>query len=158
MSAQAWFALAIFIASYIAIASDKIERSLVAVVGATIMLATGIVDQELAFSKIDLNVILLLAGMMVMVNIVKRSGLFEWLALSTAKLTGGRPILLLIALPVVTACTSAFLDNVTTMILIAPITLLIANTLRVDPVPLLLAETMASNIGEPPPLWVTLHI
>lgn len=147
MSAQAWFAVAIFIASYIAIASDKIDRSLVAVVGATIMLATGIVDQEIAFSRIDLNVILLLAGMMVMVSIVKRSGLFEWLALSTAKLTGGRPILLLIALPVVTACTSAFLDNVTTMILIAPITLLIANTLRMDPVPLLLAETMASNIG-----------
>lgn len=147
MTSGAWFAVAIFIASYVAIASDKIDRALVAVVGATIMLATGIVDQETAFARIDLKVILLLAGMMVMINIVKRSGLFEWLAISTAKATGGRPILLLIALPLITAITSAFLDNVTTMILITPITLVIANTLGIDPVPLILSETFASNIG-----------
>ncbi|TET22409.1 MAG: hypothetical protein E3J71_06200 [Candidatus Stahlbacteria bacterium] len=147
MSTQAWAAVAIFIASYIAIATDKIDRSMVAIIGATLMLAVGILDQEIAFASIDLNVILLLAGMMIMVNIIKRSGLFEWLAISTAKATGGRPILLLIALPLITAITSAFLDNVTTMILIAPITLVVARTLRLDPVPLLLAETMASNIG-----------
>lgn len=147
MSTQAWAAVAIFIASYIAIATDKIDRSMVAIIGATLMLALGILDQEIAFARIDLNVILLLAGMMIMVNIIKRSGLFEWLAISTAKATGGHPILLLIALPLITAITSAFLDNVTTMILIAPITLVVARTLRLDPVPLLLAETMASNIG-----------
>lgn len=147
MSTQAWAAVAIFIASYIAIATDKIDRSMVAIIGATLMLAVGILDQEIAFARIDLNVILLLAGMMIMVNIIKRSGLFEWLAISTAKATGGHPILLLIALPLITAITSAFLDNVTTMILIAPITLVVARTLRLDPVPLLLAETMASNIG-----------
>ncbi len=147
MSTQAWITVAIFVASYIAIATDKIDRSLVAVVGATIMLATGIVDQGSAFARIDLNVILLLAGMMVMISIVKRSGLFEWLAISTAKATGGRPILLLIALPLITGITSAFLDNVTTMILITPITLVIANTLGIDPVPLIISETFASNIG-----------
>ncbi|MCK4231547.1 anion permease, partial [candidate division WOR-3 bacterium] len=107
MSTQAWIAVAIFVASYIAIATDKIDRSLVAVVGATIMLATGIVDQGSAFARIDLNVILLLAGMMIMISIVKRSGLFEWLAISAAKATGGRPILLLITLPLITAVTSA---------------------------------------------------
>jgi len=147
MSTQAWIAVAIFVASYIAIATDKIDRSLVAVVGATIMLATGIVDQGSAFARIDLNVILLLAGMMVMISIVKRSGLFEWLAISTAKATGGRQILLLIALPLITAITSAFLDNVTTMILITPITLVIANTMGINPVPLIISETFASNIG-----------
>ncbi len=152
MSTQAWAAVAIFIASYIAIATDKIDRSMVAIIGATLMLAVGILDQEIAFASIDLNVILLLAGMMIMVNIIKRSGLFEWLAISTAKATGGRPILLLIALPLITAITSAFLDNVTTMILIAPITLVVARTLRLDPVPLLLAETMASHIGGTAPL------
>ena len=147
MSTQAWIAVAIFVASYIAIATDKIDRSLVAVVGATIMLATGIVDQGSAFARIDLNVILLLAGMMVMISIVKRSGLFEWLAISAAKATGGRPILLLITLPLITAVTSAFLDNVTTMILIIPITLVIADTLGINPVPLIISETFASNIG-----------
>lgn len=147
MSTQAWIAVAIFVASYIAIATDKIDRSLVAVVGATIMLATGIVDQGSAFARIDLNVILLLAGMMIMISIVKRSGLFEWLAISAAKATGGRPILLLITLPLITAVTSAFLDNVTTMILIIPITLVIADTLGINPVPLIISETFASNIG-----------
>jgi len=147
MSTQAWIAVAIFVASYIAIATDKIDRSMVAIIGATLMLAVGIVDQNNAFARIDLNVILLLAGMMITVNIVKRSGLFEWLAISTAKATGGRPILLLIALPLITAVTSAFLDNVTTMILIIPITLVIADTLGIDPVPLIISETFASNIG-----------
>ncbi len=147
MSAQAWIAAAIFIASYIAIASEKIDRTIIALVGAALMLITGLIDQSNAFNHIDLNVILLLAGMMIIVNIVKRSGLFEWLALSTAKVTGGQPILLLITLSLITAFTSAFLDNVTTMMLMAPMTLLIADALRIDPVPLLISETMASNIG-----------
>ncbi|MBD3284978.1 hypothetical protein GF359_01255 [candidate division WOR-3 bacterium] len=147
ITTEGWIALGIFVASYIAIAVNKWDRSMIAVVGATLMLAVGLVDQDFAFGRIDLNVILLLAGMMVFVNIIKRSGLFEWLALTVAKGTGGRPTLLLVTLPVVTAVTSAFLDNVTTMILVAPITLVIANTLRIDPVPLLLAETMGSNIG-----------
>lgn len=147
MTSQAWIAAAIFVASYIAIATDKIDRTIVALVGAALMLVLGLIDQSKAFRGIDLNVIFLLAGMMITVNIVKRSGLFEWLALSTAKLTGRRPVLMLVTLSLVTAVISAFLDNVTTMILIAPITLLIADAMRVDPVPLLLSETMASNIG-----------
>jgi len=147
MPPQAWLALAIFVAAYIAIASDKVDRAMVAIAGAALMLGTGLVDQVSAFERIDLNVIFLLAGMMIIINIVKRSGLFEWIAISTAKATGGKPILLLITLSLITAATSAFLDNVTTMMLIAPITLLIADSLRIDPVPLLLSEVMASNIG-----------
>ncbi|MCK4333237.1 ArsB/NhaD family transporter [candidate division WOR-3 bacterium] len=147
MTSGAWFAAAIFIASYIAIATEKIDRTIVALVGAALMLILRLIDQTNAFRHIDLNVIFLLAGMMIIVNIVKRSGLFEWLALSTAKLTGGKPVLLLVTLSLVTAIVSAFLDNVTTMMLIAPMTLLIADALRIDPVPLLISETMASNIG-----------
>lgn len=147
MSSQAWIAAAIFIASYIAIATEKIDRTIIALLGAALMLIIGLIDQSNAFRHIDLNVIFLLAGMMIIVNIVKRCGLFEWLALSTAKVTGGRPILLLITLSLITAFTSAFLDNVTTMMLMAPMTLLIADALRIDPVPLLISETMASNIG-----------
>jgi len=147
MSSQAWIAAAIFIASYIAIATEKIDRTIIALLGAALMLIIGLIDQSNAFRHIDLNVILLLAGMMIIVNIMKRSGLFEWLALSTAKVTGGRPLLLLITLSLITAFTSAFLDNVTTMMLMAPMTLLIADALRIDPVPLLISETMASNIG-----------
>jgi len=147
MTPGAWIAAAIFIASYIAIATEKIDRTIVALVGAALMLILGLIDQTNAFRHIDLNVIFLLAGMMIIVNIVKRCGLFEWLALSTAKLTGGKPVLLLVTLSLVTAIVSAFLDNVTTMMLIAPMTLLIADALRIDPVPLLISETMASNIG-----------
>lgn len=147
MSSQAWIAAAIFIASYIAIATEKIDRTIIALLGAALMLIIGLIDQSNAFRHIDLNVIFLLAGMMIIVNIMKRSGLFEWLALSTAKVTGGRPLLLLITLSLITAFTSAFLDNVTTMMLMAPMTLLIADALRIDPVPLLISETMASNIG-----------
>lgn len=147
MTSGAWFAAAIFIASYIAIATEKIDRTIVALVGAALMLILGLIDQTNAFRHIDLNVIFLLAGMMIIVNIVKRSGLFEWLALSTAKLTGGKPVLLLVTLSLVTAIVSAFLDNVTTMMLIGPMTLLVADALHIDPVPLLISETMASNIG-----------
>ncbi|MBN2379877.1 ArsB/NhaD family transporter [candidate division WOR-3 bacterium] len=142
-----WAAGVIFVASYIAIATEKIDRTIVALVGAALMLFVGIIDQSNAFTHIDLNVILLLAGMMITVNIVKRSGLFEWMAISTAKLTGGHPLLLLVMLSLVTAVVSAFLDNVTTMMLIGPMTLLIADALNIDPVPLLISETMASNIG-----------
>jgi len=142
-----WAAGAIFVGCYIAIATEKIDRTIVALVGAALMLIVGLIDQSNAFKHIDLNVILLLAGMMIIVNIVKRSGLFEWLAISAAKLTGGRPLLLLVTLSLVTAVTSAFLDNVTTMMLIGPMTLLIADALHIDPIPLLLSETMASNIG-----------
>jgi Na+/H+ antiporter NhaD/arsenite permease-like protein len=147
MTSQAWIAAAIFVASYVVIATEKIDRTIVALVGAALMLILGLIDQSNAFRHIDLNVIFLLAGMMITVNIVKRSGLFEWLAISTAKMTGGRPMLLLITLSLVTALVSAFLDNVTTMMLIGPMTLLIADALRIDPVPLLISETMASNIG-----------
>ncbi|MEA3311090.1 MAG: ArsB/NhaD family transporter [candidate division WOR-3 bacterium] len=147
MTPGAWIAAAIFIASYIAIATEKIDRTIVALVGAALMLILGLIDQTNAFRHIDLNVIFLLAGMMIIVSIVKRCGLFEWLALSTAKMTAGKPVLLLVTLSLVTAIVSAFLDNVTTMMLIAPMTLLIADALRIDPVPLLISETMASNIG-----------
>ncbi len=140
-------AVAIFCLAYVAIATERIDRTLVALAGAALMLATRIVDQENAFHQIDLNVIFLLAGMMIVVSVIKRSGLFEWIAIVTAKMSGGRPFLLLVLLSTITAVISAFLDNVTTVLFIAPITLLIATQLKINPVPFIISEALASNIG-----------
>lgn len=147
MSTQAWLAVAIFGLAYVAIATEKIDRTLVALAGAALMLATRVVGQENAFHQIDLNVIFLLAGMMIVVSVIKRSGLFEWLAIVTAKLSKGNPFILMALLSIITALVSASLDNVTTVLFIAPITLLIADQLKINPVPFIISEALASNIG-----------
>ena len=100
-------------------------------------------DQEEAFGAIDLNVIFLLAGMMTMAAILRRTGFFQWLAIRSVKVAGGEPVRLLLVLSVVCALLSAFLDNVTTVVLLAPVTLYIATVLRVSPIPFLMAEILA---------------
>jgi Na+/H+ antiporter NhaD/arsenite permease-like protein len=106
-----------------------------------------VIDQEEAFLAIDFNVIFLLAGMMVLAGILRRTGFFQWIAIRAVKIANGEPLRLLVVLSVVTAVLSAFLDNVTTVVLIAPVTLYIATVLRVSPLPFLISEILASNIG-----------
>jgi len=140
-------AAAIFLATYVLIASDRLDRTAVALLGGLAMIALHIIDQEAAFAAIDLNVLFLLAGMMILAGILRRTGFFQLVAIRAVKIAAGDPVRLLIVLSLVTAVLSAFLDNVTTVVLVAPVTLYIARSLRVSPVPFLISEVLASNIG-----------
>jgi Na+/H+ antiporter NhaD/arsenite permease-like protein len=142
-----WIAGGVFLAAYALIASERLDRTLVALLGGLAVVALGVIDQEEAFRAIDLNVIFLLAGMMVMAGQLARTGFFEWLAIRAVKLSHGEPFRLLVILALVTALLSAFLDNVTTVVLLAPVTLTIARTLGVSPYPFLVSQIMASNVG-----------
>jgi Na+/H+ antiporter NhaD/arsenite permease-like protein len=137
----------IFAAVYALIATERVDKTLAALLGGTVVILLGIVSQETAFEAIDLNVIFLLAGMMILAGILRRTGFFQWVAIRSVKIAGGEPYRLLIVLSVVSALLSAFLDNVTTVVLLAPVTLYIAGVLRVSPVPFLISEILASNIG-----------
>ncbi len=138
---------AVFVLVYAAIATERVDRTLVALLGGLLVVALGILPQEQAFAAIDLNVIFLLAGMMVIAGALGRTGFFEWLAIRALRLSRGEPFRLLIALALLTAVLSAFLDNVTTVVLIAPVTLSIAATLEISPYPYLISQILASNIG-----------
>jgi Na+/H+ antiporter NhaD/arsenite permease-like protein len=142
-----WVAGGIFVAAYALIASDRLDRTLVALLAGFLVIALGIVDQHAAFEAIDLNVIFLLAGMMVIASTLAKTGLFEWLAIRSVQLSRGEPLRLLLILAFVTAVLSAFLDNVTTVVLTTPITLSITKRLDVSPLPYLIAQILASNIG-----------
>jgi Na+/H+ antiporter NhaD/arsenite permease-like protein len=151
MTLLAWITVAIFLVAYALIASEKISRVTVAVGGGALMLAIGATNPEHAFfsedSGIDWNVIFLLMGMMLIVAVLRRTGLFEFVAIWAAKKARGRPFPIMVILVVVTGVVSAGLDNVTTVLLVAPVTLLVAERLGVPPVPFLIAEVLASNIG-----------
>lgn len=151
VSALAWVAVVVFVTAYVLIATEKINRVAVALGGASIMLAVGATNAEHAFfsedSGIDWNVIFLLVGMMLIVGVLKRTGLFEYVAIWAAKKARGRPFPVMVILIVVTGAVSAALDNVTTVLLVAPVTLLVCERLGVPPVPFLIAEVLASNIG-----------
>jgi len=144
-------ALAIFVGAYVAIATELVPRVQAALVGAGLMLAVGASNGEVAFfsedSGIDWNVIFLLLGMMIVVSVVKQTGVFEYLAVWAAKRARGRPYRVLVLLCVITAVASAALDNVTTVLLVAPVTLLVCDRIGVRPEGFLIAEALASNIG-----------
>ncbi len=142
-----WIAGAIFIVAYVLIAIEPFDRTIIALLAGLSLVVLGIVDQHDAFAAIDLNVIFLLAGMMVIAGIVAKTGLFDWIAIRSVRLAGGRPVRLLLILATVTAVLSAFLDNVTTVVLIVPITISVAQRLGVTPVPYLISQVLASNIG-----------
>ena len=142
-----WLAGGIFIITFALIVSEKIDRTITALLGGLAMIIFHIVSQEQAFHSVDWNVIFLLAGMMVIANILKDTGLFQWIAMQAVRLGKGDPMRILIILSLITAVTSALLDNVTIVVLIAPVTLFIASTLGLSPVPFLIAEVLASNIG-----------
>jgi Na+/H+ antiporter NhaD/arsenite permease-like protein len=141
-----WLAGIIFAITYILIVSEKIDRTISALLGGLAMILL-VIPQENAFHSIDWNVIFLLAGMMVIANVLRETGLFQWIAFQAVRLGDGNPFRVLVILSLITAVTSAFLDNVTIVVLIAPVTLFVASTLRVSPVPFLIAEILASNIG-----------
>ncbi|OGN81612.1 MAG: hypothetical protein A2X23_13355 [Chloroflexi bacterium GWC2_73_18] len=147
MGLDVWIAAALFALTYAAIASERLHKTVAALAGGVLMVALGILDQEEAFAAIDLNVIFLLLGMMVIANVTRRTGVFQWVAIRAVRLAGADPWRILVALSVITAIASAFLDNVTTVVLVGPITLYIAAALRVSPIPYLISEILASNIG-----------
>ncbi|HEX5147881.1 MAG TPA: SLC13 family permease, partial [Candidatus Limnocylindrales bacterium] len=137
----------LFVGAYVLIAIEKWDRTLIALLAGLTMVMLGIVDQREAFAAIDLNVIFLLVGMMIIASILARTGFFEWLAIRSVIISDGHPIRLLLVLALVTAVVSAFLDNVTTVVLMTPVTLSVARRLGVSPVPYLIAQILASNIG-----------
>jgi Na+/H+ antiporter NhaD/arsenite permease-like protein len=142
-----WLSSALLLATYGMLVIDKLNRSIVAMLGGGLMIACGVIDQDRAVAGQDFNTIALLIGMMLLVAIARPSGLFQYLAFWSARRAGGRPAVLLALLSVVTAVLSAFLDNVTTVLLIVPVTLVIAGELRLAPYPFLFSEVFASNIG-----------
>ena len=132
---------------YIFIASEKIPKVTIAMLGAALTLVLGIVPAHNAFEHVDFGVIVLLISMMIIVHIASRSGVFTWIAFELLKFTKGKPLSVLMALALFTAIASAFLDNVTTVVLILPVTFVIAREMKIDPIPLLITEILASNIG-----------
>jgi Na+/H+ antiporter NhaD/arsenite permease-like protein len=146
-----WTATLIFLISYAVIISEKIHKTKVALFGAALVLITKILLQHEAFHDIELgvdwNVIFLLISMMIIINVMTKTGVFQYVAIKAAKIAKGQPFTIMTIFAIITAIGSAFLDNVTTVLLLAPVTLLIAEQLEVDPVPYLITEALASNIG-----------
>ena len=140
-------AAVLFVATYVVIVTERINRAIVALIGAGLMITLGVLNQEAAIRGIDFNTLGLLTGMMVIVAISRRSGVFQFVAVWSAKKVHARPWGILVMLSLVTAVFSALLDNVTTVLLVAPVTLLITEELDVNPYPFLFAEIFASNIG-----------
>ena len=142
-----WLGIAIFVLAYILIASEKIDKTIASILGAGLMVAVGVAGFSEMLGKIDLNVLGLLIGMMVMVNIMATTGVFEYLAVKIARQTRGNGVLVVLEFLAVTAFISAFMDNVTTVILMAPVTILITQLLRLPTAPVLILEAIFSNIG-----------
>ncbi|TBL80413.1 SLC13 family permease [Paenibacillus thalictri] len=147
MEQQAILAIGIFLVTYGFIIAEKIHRTIVAMLGGILMVVLGIVDQESALHHIDFNTLGLLIGMMIIVSITAETGLFKYIALISAKKAKGDPVQIMVALVLITAVGSAFLDNVTTVLLMVPVTFSITRQLRVNPVPYLITQIFASNIG-----------
>ena len=142
-----WVASSLLVATYAAVISERINRAVIALLGATLMIVLGILTQEKAVEGIDFNTIGLLIGMMIIVAISRRTGMFEYLAIRSAKMVKANPASIMLVLQIVTAVVSAFLDNVTTVLLVVPVTLIICDHLGVKPYPFLVAQVFASNVG-----------
>lgn len=142
-----WLSTLVMIVTYGVIISEKLNRSIIALLGAMLMIMFGLLTQEQAVAGIDFNTIGLLVGMMIIVSITRKCGVFEYLAIWSAKLVKASPAGILAMLAVVTAVVSAFLDNVTTVLLVVPVTLVITEALKVNPYPFLFSQIIASNIG-----------
>ena len=138
---------AIFIITYAILLSEKFHRTVIALLGAGIMIISGVINQEQAFAGIDFNTIALLTGMMIIVSVIRRTGVFEFIAIWSAKKVNAHPGGILLMLSMVTAIFSAFLDNLTTVLLVVPVALLIVDKLKVSPYPFLYTQILAANIG-----------
>jgi Na+/H+ antiporter NhaD/arsenite permease-like protein len=144
-------AVVVFVVAYALIATDRVHKTLVALTGAAIMVALPIINSDDVFysraTGIDWDVIFLLLGMMIIVSVLRQTGVFEYVAIWSAKRARGSPLRVMILLVLVTAIASALLDNVTTVLLIAPVTMLVCDRLAINAAPFLMAEAFASNIG-----------
>ncbi|MGM9531528.1 ArsB/NhaD family transporter [Intestinibacter sp.] len=147
MNTQQIIAIAIFAIVMVLIISEKIDRTVVALSGAALMFVFKILTFEEGISHIDFNTLIVLIGMMIVVAIVKKSGLFEYVAILTAKISKGDPSKIMVYFMIITAFLSAVLDNVTTVLLIGPMTLVISDILSINPIPFLITQILASNIG-----------
>ena len=155
----------IFLVALGVIALDWVHRTIAALIGAGLVVIVGVIDQERAIEAISWDTLGLLAGMMILVGLTEKTGIFTYLALKVAQLSRGRPLRLIFLLAAVTGVLSAFLDNLTAILLVVPITLLLADLLRVSPIPLVLVEVIASNvggtatlIGDPPNIMIGTHV
>jgi Na+/H+ antiporter NhaD/arsenite permease-like protein len=158
------FAVIVFVVCLAIIASERVDRTKVALMGAAIVVLSGTIEQEVAIESVDFNTIGLLVGMMIMVRMTEHTGVYTWLAIRAGQISRGRPPLIVASLAVTTAVLSAFLDNVTTVLLMVPITFVLADALDIDPVPLIVIEVIASNlggtatlIGDPPNILIAGH-
>lgn len=140
-------ALLIFVSTYVLIMTEWIHKMTAALLGAFLVVVTGAISQGKAFAAVDWNVIFLLIGMMMVMGVLKATGIFQWLAIKTAKFAKARPLRILLLMFFVTAFVSAFLDNVTTVMILIPIALLIAGELKITPIPFIVTMAIASNIG-----------
>ncbi len=140
-------AVIIFILALALIATERVDRTKVALLGAVLVLLTQTIEQERAIEAIDWNTLGLLVGMMIVVRVTEPTGAYTWVAIRAGQLSKGRPFAVVLALSVTTAVLSAFLDNLTTVLLMVPITFLLADALDVDPIPLVIIEILVSNIG-----------
>ena len=137
----------IFLAALLFIATERVHRTKVALLGATLVLLTQSIGQEQAIESVDFNTIGLLAGMMLMVKLTECTGVYTYLAIRAGQVSRGRPFAVVASLAVTTAVLSAFLDNLTTVLLVVPITFLLADALEIDAIPLVIIEIISSNIG-----------
>jgi len=147
MGNQAWVAVAIFILTYVAIVSEKIERTKIALIGASFILLLQVLSQHEAVAAVDFNTLGLLIGMMIIVAISQKTGMFQYIAIKTAKMVKGDPAKIMMVFFLLTAIASALLDNVTTVLLFTSIIFAITDVLEINPIPFLISEILAANIG-----------
>lgn len=157
-------AVLLFLITYAIIVSERVHRTPTALLGGMLMILLGVLSQEEAFHALDLNVIFLLTGMMMIAYLLGETGVFQWMAVKAVRLGKGDPIRILVILCAITAVSSALLDNVTVVVLMAPVTLFVATDLGLSPVPFLITQTLSSNIGgaatligDPPNIMIASH-
>lgn len=147
MSTAMWIGLGLFVTIYVFISAELVNKTIISLLGAALFILFQIIGTSKAFSVIDWNVIFLLISMMIIVGITKKTGVFQYVAIKAAKFAKGDPLAILVLLSLITALFSALLDNVTTVLIIAPVTILIAVELGISPIPFIVSIAIASNIG-----------
>ena|GEM_PF-3537085 len=147
MTSSMFLSVLIFVITYLIIISEKVNRTIIVFIGLSMGIILHLIPFDESIKHIDINVIFLLLGMMIIVKVMEKSGIFEWGSIWGAKKVKADPVKILLLLFVITAVCSAFLDNVTTILLISPVSLLLATQLRINPLPFLITEILGSNIG-----------
>jgi len=142
-----WLSTVILIVTYAALLTEKLNRTIVVLLGAGAVIVSGVISQDQAIAGIDFNTIALLTGMMIIVSVTRASGVFEFVAIWSTKKVKADPMGILIVLSIVTAVFSAFLDNLTTVLLVVPVALLIVEKLGLSPYPFLFSQIIAANVG-----------